>query len=80
MLLSGARVNTCPARASSRLVTRQIGRRTHVSAVTRKRQLQKQTRQRNVLCSAYADGGNAADGLDEADDFYSILGVVCYSF
>ena len=80
MLLSGGRVNTCPVRASNRLVTRHIGRKPHLSAVARKRQLQKQSRQRNVLCSAYADGGNAADGLDEADDFYSILGVVRYSF
>ena len=80
MLVSGGRVNSFPARASTKLVTRHIVHRTHVSAVPRKKQLQKQSRQRNVLCSAYADAENAADGLDEADDFYSILGVVCYTF
>ena len=31
-----------------------------------------------MLCQAYAD--SAMDGLDEADDFYSILGVVSYLF
>ena len=31
---------------------------------------------KQLICRAYADGADLSSGLDEADDFYSILGVV----
>ena len=50
--------------------------RRHLPVNLRSMHLQQHSRRTGFLCQAYAD--NAMDGLDEADDFYSILGVVSF--
>lgn len=76
MVLSGGSLAQFPASTCSRLVVRQAqGLRQRPRAP---KKLQPQvSRRRSLLCRAYADGANTLDALDEADDFYSILGVVC---
>ena len=74
MLLSGGRVATLPASLrNNRPAGSKVWRR-HVSVSLRSMYLQQHSRGTGLVCQAYAD--NALDGLDEADDFYSILGVV----
>ena len=79
MHLSVGGVATLTHSTSSRPLVPQIsgGRCAPVSC--KRSHLQQHSRRTTLLCQAYADSANAMDGLDEADDFYSILGVVSVS-
>ena len=75
MVLSGGGLANLPASTCQRVLVRQKPVSLTRTIVYRRRQVLRPQKEQ-LKCRAYADSADPFSGLDEADDFYSILGVV----
>ncbi len=75
MVLSGGGLANLPASTCQRVLVRQKPVSLTRTIVYRRRQVLRPQKEQ-MKSRAYADGADPFSGLDEADDFYSILGVV----